>query len=516
MTGDPGTYVEPAAAEPRAEVSAATRTLLELRRMESALVRATLEHPDVIADRDVRRLRYLLSFARLTRFAPGAASAAHGATGARAGRPARGAWRADVDVADEVAPLRTRVVDALTAPLREEKDVAERLRGARAMLEQLAPPFEDTRAELIAHHERDFSPAELDAEVGRRAFVSVAGGGGGAGFVYIGAYQRLEEAGIVPDYVIGSSIGALMGVFRARAADGDWAAYVDLAKSLDRRELFLPLSTRRRFGLPGLLYLNLAHSIGHEFVRTDSGQLRIADLEIPYEAVVGGVRRRSFDRLPRRFRARTSPAAGKHRPDARRSPARVGVAVAARMWQVAAFFDPRIVKPVVLGTDDSTAQLHAVDAAGFSAAIPGVLHYDVADGDERTAGILTDLFEREELAALVDGGVAANVPAELAWRRVQAGKLGTRNVFSLAFDCFHPQWDPGHLWLQPITQGVQLQMVRNAPFADWVLRMEPTLSPLNLVPQPEQVDQAIEWGRASVEPLLPMIRRFLEPVAWED
>jgi predicted acylesterase/phospholipase RssA len=186
------------------------------------------------------------------------------------------------------------------------------------------------------------------------------------------------------------------------------------------------------------------------------------------------------------------------------------------MWQVAAFFDPRIVKPVVLGADDSTAELSAVDAAGFSAAIPGVLHYDVADGDERTAGILSELFEREDLAALVDGGVTANVPAELAWRRVQAGKLGTRNVFSLALDCFHPQWDPGHLWLQPITQGVQLQMVRNAQFADWVLRMEPTLSPLNLVPEPQQVDSAIEWGRASIEPLLPMIRRFLEPVSWED
>jgi predicted acylesterase/phospholipase RssA len=463
--------------------------------MESALVRASLDHPDVIAARDVRRLRYLLSFARLTRFAP--------------------PGRADVDVTDEVGPLRSRVAEELTGPLREEKDVAERLRATRAVLERLAPALEETRAAVVARHEADFSSRELDAEVGQRVFISVAGGGGGAGFVYIGAYRRLEEAGIVPSYVIGSSIGALMGIFRARAAKGAWDDYVELAKSLDRRELFLPLSTRRRFGLPGLLYLNLTASLGPDLVRGDGEQLRISDLEIPFEAVVAGVRRRSFDRLPRRFRSRTTTA-GQHRPEARRSPARVGIAVATRMWQVAAFFDPRIVKPVVLGADDSTAQLNAIDAAGFSAAIPGVLHYDVADGDERTDGILTELFEREDLAALVDGGVTANVPAEIAWRRVQAGKLGTRNVFSLALDCFHPQWDPGHLWLQPITQGVQLQMVRNAPFADWVLRMEPTLSPLNLVPEPQQVDNAIEWGRASIEPLLPMIRRFLEPVAWDD
>jgi predicted acylesterase/phospholipase RssA len=477
------------------EVPAGTRTLLDLRRMESALVRASLDHPDVIAARDVRRLRYLLSFARLTRFAP--------------------AGRDDVDISDEVAAMRTRVVDELTGPLREEKDVAERLRATRTVLEKLVPVLEETRAAVVARHEADFSSGELDAEVGQRVFISVAGGGGGAGYVYIGAYRRLEEAGIVPRYVIGSSFGALMGIFRARAAAADWDAYVEFAKTLDRRELFLPLSIRRRFGLPGLLYLNLAAAIGPEFVRGDGEQLRISDLDIPYEAVVAGVRRRSFDRLPRRFRTRGTTT-GQHRPEARRSPARVGVAVAARMWQVAAFFDPRIVKPVVLGADDATAELNAIDAAGFSAAIPGVLHYDVGDGDERTAGILQELFEREDLAALVDGGVTANVPAELAWRRVQAGKLGTRNVFSLAFDCFHPQWDPGQLWLQPITQGVQLQMVRNAPFADWVLRIEPTLSPLNLVPQPEQVDQATEWGRASIEPLLPMIRRFLEPVSWED
>lgn len=494
MGGDAQTEAIFEAQEGRPEVGAATRTLLDLRRMESAVIRGSLEHPDVLSERELNRLRYLLSFARLTRFSPGG--------------------RGDVDLTDEVADLRTRVVDVLTGPLREEKDAAERLRGARTALEHLSAGLEDTRADIVARHEMHFSQPDLDAEVGRRVFVSVAGGGGGAGYVYIGAYMALEEAGIVPSYVIGSSFGALMGIFRARAAQGDWDGYIDLAKSLDRRELFLPLSIRRRFGLPGLLYLNLAAAIGPYFVGDDGEPLRIDDLEIPYEAVVAGVRARSFDRLPARFRQKeTTP--GSHQPQTRRSPVRLGAAVATRMWQVAAFFDPRLVKPVVLGSDDSTAQLDAIDAAGFSAAIPGVLHYDVAEGAERTEKILTDLFEREELAALVDGGVTANVPAEIAWRRVQAGKLGTRNVFSLALDCFHPQWDPRHLWLQPITQGVQLQMVRNAQFADWVVRMEPTLSAINLVPQPAHVDQAIEWGRASIEPHLPMIRRFLEPVAWE-
>ena len=94
----------------------------------------------------------------------------------------------------------------------------------------------------------------------------------------------------------------------------------------------------------------------------------------------------------------------------------------------------------------------------------------------------TPCARSKHVAALVDGGAASNVPVELAWKRVRDGRLGTRNACYLAFDCFHPQWDPRHLWLVPITQAIQLQMVRNAPYADHLVRFEPTLSPANLAP----------------------------------
>ena len=108
------------------------------------------------------------------------------------------------------------------------------------------------------------------------------------------------------------------------------------------------------------------------------------------------------------------------------------------------------------------------------------------------------------------------MPVGLAWRSVHDGKLGTRNAVYLAFDCFHPQWDPKHLWLQPITQAVQLQMTQNAPFAHWVVRFEPTLSPLNLLPTAPALDEAIGWGRSSIEEALPILRRLLEPVTWSN
>jgi len=459
--------------------------------METALVRADLARPGFLLPRELGDLRYLLGFAQLTTFRPGAA-------GGKASR------RPDVNVAEEIEPLRARVTEELHGPLRQETDPGNRLHRSLAVLKALRPAVDRVRRDLAARHASDFSLAELDAEAGRKVLVNVAGGGAAAGFVYIGAYELLEEQGIVPAYVIGASIGALLGLFRCRRAAGDWAAYQALAGALDWAKLFGPIGMRRRYGLPGLLRLRLRSTIGELFTREDGTAQSIADLAIPFEAVIAGVRRPSFERLPRAFTHPEEVAADRSYPER----------LARLMWQVAAFFDPRVVKPIVIGADAATAAFDAVDAAGFSAAIPGVLYYDLEDEDERMDGVLRELCEREDVAAIVDGGVASNVPVGLAWRSVQAGKLGTRNALYLAFDCFHPQWDPKHLWLQPITQAVQLQMTQNAPYAHWVVRFEPTLSPLNLLPSASALREAIDWGRSSIEQALPILRRLLEPAVW--
>src|SRR6202012_1068234 len=147
--------------------------------------------------------------------------------------------------------------------------------------------------------------------------------------------------------------------------------------------------------------------------------------------------------------------------------------------------------------DDATRDFNVVDAAAFSSAIPGVLHHETSD--PRMVPILDELCADKGIAAIVDGGAASNVPVELAWKRVRDGRLGTRNACYLAFDCFHPQWDPRNLWLVPITQAIQLQMVRNLPDADHLVRFEPTLSPVNLAPSAESIDRASRWGQNSVD-----------------
>jgi AcrR family transcriptional regulator len=202
LPGDDGEpWEDPSAAVP-AEAPAAVLgkpppELLALQQMEAALARAELDNPDVVWHEDVLRVRYVLGFARLTSFEPGAAL-----RGGPGGRP-------EVDLGDQLAALREQVAETLEGPLRGEADPREQLRAAAAALPQLVQAGSEARAGVLRGHANELSEEELDAEAGRRVLVSVSGGGGGAGFVYIGAWERLERAGIVPGFVMGASIGSL-------------------------------------------------------------------------------------------------------------------------------------------------------------------------------------------------------------------------------------------------------------------------------------------------------------------
>ncbi|ETW22641.1 patatin-like phospholipase family protein [Mycobacterium gastri] len=472
---------------------------LLLQKMENRLIRQHVANPDVLSDEELRRLRYILNFARLADFEPGAAG------------PGGSRGRGDVSVGAEVAPWRSRVTDALYGPLREEADPVTALKTAREALQGLAADQDDQRRVLIERHGNDFSPAELDSEVGYKKLVTILGGGGGAGFVYIGGLQRLLEAGQLPDYMIGSSFGSIIGSLVARSLPVPIEEYVEWAKTVSYRAILGPERLRRRHGLAGVFALRFDQFALALLSREDGVRMRMSDLAIPFDIVVAGVRRQPYAALPSRFR-RPELAALQMRSLPFR-PIGIGPLVAARMWQVSAFIDLRVVKPIVISGDDSDRDFDVVDAASFSSAIPGVLHHE--SRDHRMIGILDELCAEKDIAALVDGGAASNVPVELAWKRVRDGKLGTRNACYLAFDCFHPQWDSRHMWLAPITQAIQLQMVRNLPYLDHLVKFQPTLSPINLAPSVAAIDRACEWGRDSVEEAIPVTTALLQPTWWE-
>ena len=127
---------------------------LLLQRMENRLIRHQLAEPEVLSAEELRKLRYILNFARLADFEPGAAG------------PGGSRGRGDVSVGAEIGPWRSRVADALYGPLREEPDSISALLTAGVSLAGLADDQEYHRRVLIESHGNDFSAAELDAEVG--------------------------------------------------------------------------------------------------------------------------------------------------------------------------------------------------------------------------------------------------------------------------------------------------------------------------------------------------------------
>jgi NTE family protein len=69
----------------------------------------------------------------------------------------------------------------------------------------------------------------------------VLGSGGPRGFAHIGVLKVLEEAGIHPDLIVGSSVGAMVGVLYAAGYDArslqHMAEDLDIARFLELREL---------------------------------------------------------------------------------------------------------------------------------------------------------------------------------------------------------------------------------------------------------------------------------------
>ena len=471
---------------------------LRLQRMEVRLVDALLEHPGIVSRTREQQIRYAIALAALDAFQPGAAR-----RGGRTGHP-------DIRVrTPRLSRQRKQILEVLGRILLQTDDSKERLEAAAAVIDRWMDSLEKTRNEILEKYADDFSPRHLDQELGIKTLVTVAGGGGGSGYGYVGAWDALQDAGYVPAYVVGSSMGAVLGLFRARDKIGDFDAYMKIAKSLRSETIFRFASLRTRFGFPGIARLFLRAGIGDAFTREDGEEMRLTDLEIPYDAVVAGIRRGALGESPEQY------AVSHHLHEDKRPHAlQLRAQVATQLVRMIGFINPRVVEEIVVGRDELTQDFNAIDAAGFSAAIPGLLHYDMTRDDPHMESTLLQLMERDDVVALVDGGVANNVPVGPAWRQVRQGRIGTRNAYYLAFDCFHPQGGLGHFWLQPLTRVIGLQVALNERYAHQRIEFRPTLSPLHLLPKANDLDKAVRWGRNQITAELPRLEKFFERVRW--
>lgn len=407
---------------------------------------------------------------------------------------------------------------AFLAPFRE--DVHRRLSpvllgSRRPVREQLFPLVRDLREETLRTREglitrmRDRLPAEaIHQELRHKSLVLVSGGGGGTGYVYLGVMDLLDEFGIKPALLVGSSIGSILSLFRSRMPRFDHTEMINIVRGLSWKKVFRALSTESRYGLPGALRLLLRAGLGRYFdASPDRGSgVRLRDLPIPVIMAVSGVRAGMLPH-PVEFYARLinlSPAAFMR-------PTNLAKQMQVAMQSLAEFFTrPEIMVKLHLGADTETGEFDALDAAGFSCALPGIIHYDVLRDDTRMTSLIDGLFAQKKISRLVDGGLVDNVPARAAWRAVHKGHIGTRNAFILALNGFATRLSTP-LWL-PLQRLAATNVNGNRPYAHLFVDFKKTLSPLELVPSVELVARAIELGRAQLQPEVPFLTRMLAPL----
>lgn len=412
----------------------------------------------------------------------------------------------DVVINEGVPYFRERLVDAFKSIILENHgtiDYAELRRLFPFLIEEI----EKLEQRVLAAHVNDFNQAHLHAELTQKDLVVVSGGGGGAGYVYLGAFAALEQAGITPQYLIGTSMGSIMSAIRGFSERFSTEFALDIIRGLRWRDVFKLMTVESRYGLPATMRLYL-HSALQKHFMVGNEPMRLNHMVIPTEVVVAGIMKGGlphdisyyeemldFSNIPAPLQVLSFRK-------------RIG-----RLYDSLREFlnNPQMLKEIVIGREEITQHFDAIDAVGFSSAIPGVIHYDVFRDDQRMHGILQELFVRHNLLRLVDGGIVANVPARAAWTGVQEGKIKRRNAFILALDCFAPSLNANVLFA-PIQHLLLQNVKRDRPYAHYTKAFHEVLSPINLVPRYDKVVQVVVKGKRSMERDMPFIKKMLEPI----
>ena len=448
---------------------------------EAALVRAVVSAPAFLSDADEAALRYGLNLARTTRV--------------------RTPDGSDVDLGDFLAPYRDEILPAastLAAPRGFAPDEAGRL------VHHVQAHARAWRARVLAAFGGKLPESALDREVCEKALVLVCGGGGGVGWSYLGAFALLEQYGLVPRLLAGTSMGAVLLLFRARRIRWQPEDVSEAMRGLSFRTLFRFLHGESRYGLPAAMRLYLRAAIGDFLKGPDGHPLTLGQLAVPLVVAVTGIRNGALPRDPSYYEHLLDLEGLEPRPNVlSRLVSDVFQAIGELIVQRDRF------ARIYLGADDETRTFDAIDAVGFSSALPGVIHYDVVRDDERMHALLRALLAKHDVFRLVDGGLVDNLPARAAWGAVQRGAVGGRNAFVLALEGFGPKLTQP-LWFG-LEQLAAQNVARNKPFIHLHRSFQRVLSPLEVVPDDAALQRAIQAGKAELHPDMPFIARMCRP-----
>lgn len=456
------------------------------RRGELALARRLAAKPYFLPERELALLRHALRLAQLSSLG---------------GEPD--------ELVDRIGSLRLRLLQLLAPVLPTDPDQIE-TKPLVARLPKVVRLVGEARRRILEAGLT--SESALDAELARKHLVLVLGGAAGSGYIFLGALVALEKLGIRPSYLVGCSVGSLLGVIRARTPDFSLPELFADVKRIRERGVFRIPEAGSRYGLPAALRLDLRGALGEMF-GTAEAPVRLDELPIPMDALATGLGPGALSE-PRESYARMVD----HEVRSAAALEKVPAAALARMVGplVSLAMSRQVLVPVLLGADAATRRLAALDGAGFSAAIPGVLSYDVAEEDAEGRRVLDEVFERYELAGLVDGALASLVPARYAWEAVEAGRIGSRHFSVLALDAM-ARARGANAPLIPLLRVAAATADRDKAFWDLHRPFERAPPFLALFPSDASLQSAAERGEQEFAEIARVLPPLFAPVPpWKE
>ncbi len=457
------------------------------RRGEIALARRAVDDPMFMLPRELDGLRYAIRLAQISTLG------------------------AEPDaLIDRIGSFRLRLLQLLAPVLPTEPERIE-ANDLHALLPKVIRLVDEARALVVRFGIAD--EATIDAEIADKRLVLVLGGAAGSGYVFLGALVRLEELGLRPAYQVGCSVGSLLGVIRGRRADFDLDELLEDIHLLRASAVFRPSRLVARFGMPAALRLDLRGPLGSLFTNAEGQALRLRELAIPTDALATGLGPGALLGGTGDF-ARMVDAELSGAEELRDLPGSVLARAVSAL--VALAMSRRALVPMFLGADAETAELPALDAAGFSAAIPALLQYDPPEDDAHAARILKRIFDEHRLSALVDGSLASLVPARYAWEAIEAGRIGTRHTAIVALDALASGTGTNAVFA-PALRALSGTAHRDKPFWDLhvAFRRPPPL--LEMFPTEARLRAASRHGEREFEPTSRILRALLAPLpAWRE
>jgi predicted acylesterase/phospholipase RssA len=466
-----------------------------LKAFERRLLKRLVQRDDYLSSEDEALVRYALNMARIGPF--------EGPDGRE--------WH----LSDCVDELRSWMIDHVVPTIPEHG--AENLDALLRQRDALASRLDVARDQLLDAVGAAFGPDYLDEEMRQKSLALVLGGGGGSGLFHLATFAALEELGVTPDFIVGSSMGSVLGLLRSLDREyNPLTAALALPRELDYEHVFRPYTGGSRYGFPGAYHLNitrLARQIFEAFF--DKPDIRFDDLAIPLEVVTCGVTRGfEFDE--------SDTALSEH--DEIDEPVSLGAIRrnTKRLFGAARrlISDSNLMRRIPFGREE-TRQFPVIEAVGFSCAVPGFLNFDIFHDDPATIEPLEEIFEREGLLRLCDGGIVSNVPSKTAWESIHRGTIGSRNTWIASFDVFAPVPRRRNVVWLPIQQLIRPNVLAERPYSDFHKTFRQPPDPTRvLMNSYSEIRKVLNAGREELEEDMALMARALHKLppygVWQD